>query len=206
MFANDSLAKAVAQKFVAFDWRNALAILKGVHEQEWREIETVLTDFELRWSSLSMKGKGNKSEMASILDGGLFRWGWLEKKFNTKIVVDGAERETPTHEVDCFKGRVALEVEWNNKDPFFDRDLNNFRLLYDLGVIDVGVIITRTTELQIWLNSNYQVFGKQPGTYGSSTTHADKLYPRIRGGGAGGCPVLVLAIRQEAYVDDRPVN
>jgi len=33
--------------------------------------------------------------------------------------------------VDCFKNRVAIEVEWNNKDPFYDRDLNNFRLLYD---------------------------------------------------------------------------
>jgi hypothetical protein len=36
---------------------------------------------------------------------------------------------------------VALEVEWNNKDPFYDRDLNNFRLLFDLQVIDVGVIM-----------------------------------------------------------------
>jgi len=39
--------------------------------------------------------------------------------------------ETPTHKVDCFKNRVALEIEWNNKDPFFDRDRNNFRLLFD---------------------------------------------------------------------------
>ena len=55
---------------------------------------------------------------------------------------------TPTHKVDCYKNRVALEVEWNNKDPFFDRDLNNFRLLFDLRAIDAGVIITRCTELQ----------------------------------------------------------
>jgi Restriction endonuclease BglII len=32
------------------------------------------------------------------------------------------------------RGRVGLEIEWNNKDPFFDRDLNNFRLLFELRV------------------------------------------------------------------------
>jgi hypothetical protein len=63
--------------------------------------------------------------------------------FKTRIRVDDDERDSPTHKVDCFKGRVGLEVEWNNKDPFFDRDLNNFRLLFELRVIDVGVIITR---------------------------------------------------------------
>ena len=40
-----------------------------------------------------------------------------------RIVVDDTEYVAPTHLVDCFKGRVALELEWNNKDPFFDRDL-----------------------------------------------------------------------------------
>jgi len=33
--------------------------------------------------------------------------------------------DSPTHKVDCYKNRIALELEWNNKDPFFDRDLNN---------------------------------------------------------------------------------
>ena len=43
--------------------------------------------------------------------------------------------ESPTHRIDCFKNHVALEIEWNNKDPFYDRDLNNFRLLFDLRAI-----------------------------------------------------------------------
>lgn len=49
--------------------------------------------------------------------------------------VDHAEMESPTHKIDCYKNRVALEIEWNNKDPFFDRDLNNFRLLFDSRAI-----------------------------------------------------------------------
>ncbi len=60
-----------------------------------------------------------------------------------------------THKVDCFKGRVALEVKWNNKDPFFDRDLEQFRLLFELRAIDVGVIVTWASELQ-------QIFNRPP--------------------------------------------
>jgi hypothetical protein len=87
-----------------------------------------------------------------------------------------------------------LEIEWNNKDPFFDRDLNNFRLLFDLRAISVGVIITRSDELQY-------IFNKlDKGTsYGASTTHISKLIPRIEGGGGAGCPLLVFGITKNQY-------
>jgi N6-adenosine-specific RNA methylase IME4 len=58
-------------------------------------------------------------------------------------MVDQSTTHSPTHKVDEYKNQVAVEVEWNNKDPFYDRDLNNFRLLFDLRVISVGIIITR---------------------------------------------------------------
>jgi hypothetical protein len=113
--------------------------------------------------------------------------------------VDKTEYHTPTHKVDCYKNRVALEVEWNNKDPFFDRDLNNFRLLFELRAIDVGVIITRSTELQGIFNE----LGRGP-SYGNSTTHMSKLIPRLEGGGGGGCPIVTFGIRPEAYINDGP--
>jgi hypothetical protein len=127
--------------------------------------------------------------------------GWIEKQFDTRIVVDNVEYHTPTHKVDCYKNRVALEVEWNNKDPFYDRDLNNFRLLFDLRAIDLGVIVTRCTPLQAIFNA----LGKG-ASYGNSTTHLDKLIPRLSGGGGGGCPVVVFGIKSEAYVDDGPTQ
>lgn len=119
--------------------------------------------------------------------------------FQTAITIDGVTRESPTHKVDCFKGRVALELEWNNKDPFFDRDLNNFRLLFDLGAIDVGIIVTRSSDLQ----KIFKDLGKG-SSYGNSTTHHEKLWPRLDGGGGGGCPVLTFAITPALYVDDGP--
>jgi hypothetical protein len=201
-----SVSEEIDRKFACSEWRNGFAILKGVHATEWDEIRLVLANFNLLHSQIAAKDRGNKSEMAGTLDGQLYARGWVETSFDTKISVDGVVRPTPTHSVDCFKNRVALEVEWNNKDPFYDRDLNNFRLLYDLNVIDVGVIITRTTALQSWLHRNHKIFGKQPGTYGASTTHDEKLFPRISGGGAGGCPLVVFAIKPEAYVDDQNVK
>jgi hypothetical protein len=111
--------------------------------------------------------------------------------------LDEKRVESPTHKIDCFKGTVALEIEWNNKDPFYDRDLNNFRLLFELRAIEVGVIVTRGSELQAIFNK----LGKG-SSYGNSTTHLDKLLPRLDGGGGGGCPVLVFAISDRLYVED----
>jgi hypothetical protein len=133
-----------------------------------------------------------------MLDSKFYAMGWVEKAFSTSISVDEVVSHVPTHSIDCFKNGVGLEVEWNNKDPFYDRDLNNFRLLYDLRALSVGVIITRADHLQDIFNA----LGKGP-SYGASTTHMSKLLPRIRGGGAGGCPVLVFGITKECYRDDR---
>jgi len=104
--------------------------------------------------------------------------------------------DSPTHKVDCYKNRVALEIEWNNKDPFFDRDLNNFRLLFDLRAICAGIIITRCDELQDIFDSL-----ERGSSYGSSTTHMSKLLPRIEGGGGAGCPLLVLD-KKSLYLED----
>ncbi len=180
------------------EWRNAAGVLETACPAEWGEIIAVLRDFRLYRSEVKKAG-GNRSPISDRLDYGFYIRDWLEKHFETAIVLDNTRVESPTHKIDCFKGRVALEIEWNNKDPFYDRDLNNFRLLFELRAIDVGVIVTRATELQ----SIFNKLGKGK-SYGNSTTHLDKLLPRLDGGGGGGCPVLVFAIRDKLYVEDRP--
>ena len=156
----------------------------------------MLRNFRLLKSEVMTAG-GAKSPISSRIDSQFYDMGWKEKKFDTKISVDDVEYASPTHSVDCFKGRVGVEVEWNNKDPFYDRDLNNFRLLFDLRVMDVGIIITRATELQT-------IFKRldKGASYGASTTHHEKLWPRLDGGGGGGCPVLTFAITPALYVED----
>ena len=190
------LPKFVLKHYEVHEWKHACAILKQDFPDEFDDVIQVLTDFRFRKSWITVGG-GRKSKISEAIDSALYARGWIEKEFDTEIVVDGRKTESPTHSVDCFKNRIALEIEWNNKDPFFDRDLNNFRLLFDLRVVSVGVLITRCDDLQ----EIFETIGRG-SSYGASTTHMSKLLPRIAGGGGGGCPLLVLGIKKSLYVED----
>ena len=168
------------EHYEVHEWKHASAILAQGFSAEWSEIIEVLSGFRLKKSQIAKGGK-NKSDVSKAIDTEFYRRGWEEKQFETSIVVDGYTSDSPTHKVDCFKNRVALEIEWNNKDPFYDRDLNNFRLLFDLRVASVGVIVTRCDELQ----DIFDDLGRG-SSFGNSTTHMSKLLPRINGGSGGG--------------------
>lgn len=178
------------------EWKHASAILKTDFESEWNDLTTLLTEFRLHKSWIAVGG-GRKSKVSGFIDQYLYQRGWSEKSFNTQVVVDDNTMNTPTHKIDCYKNRIALEIEWNNKDPFFDRDLNNFRLLFDLRAISIGIIITRCDALQEIFDS----LGRAQ-SFGASTTHMSKLLPRIEGGSGGGCPILVFGITKQLYVED----
>ncbi|HEL4242587.1 hypothetical protein I5U23_08445 [Stenotrophomonas maltophilia] len=191
-----NLSKFILDNYEVHEWRHASAVLANDFPNELADIHATLEGFRLHRSQILAPG-GRKSDIAGWLDGQLEQRGWREKKFSTQIRVDERTMDAPTHKVDCFKNGVALEIEWNNKDPFYDRDLNNFRLLFDLRAISVGVIITRCSELQNIFNT----LGKG-SSYGNSTTHMAKLLPRIEGGSGGGCPILVFGISERLYVED----
>ena len=186
----------VREHYEVHEWKHPCAILNEDFPDEWQDILSVLQAFRLRKSWIANPG-GRKSKISGFIDEYLYARGWMEKEFATEVVVDGFATDTPTHKVDCFRNRVALEIEWNNKDPFYDRDLNNFRLLFDLRAISVGVIITRCDELQDIFNE----VGRG-SSYGASTTHMSKLLPRIEGGGGGGCPILVFGISSKLYLEN----
>jgi hypothetical protein len=183
----------ILSNYEIHEWRHATAIFERDFPAEWADVIDVLSRFRLCETFITNPG-GGKSQVSGWIDSALYEKGWVEKEFDTSVIVDGHAIESPTHSVDCYKNRVALEIEWNNKDPFFDRDLNNFRLLFDLRVISVGVILTRCDALQDIFDS----LGKG-SKYGSSTTHMSKLLPKIEGGGGGGCPVLVFGIKEDLY-------
>ncbi|MGO9613531.1 MAG: BglII/BstYI family type II restriction endonuclease [Dissulfurispiraceae bacterium] len=189
----DLLPSVIREKYEVHEWKHACAVLMSDFPDEWKDIIDLLEHFRLCKSWIT-KGGGNKSQVSDNIDDFLVSRGWIEKSFATSVKVDEKVIDSPTHKVDCFKNQVALEIEWNNKDPFFDRDLNNFRLLFDLRAISVGVIITRCDHLQAIFNS----LGR--GTsYGNSTTHMSKLLPRIQGGSGAGCPILVFGISNKLY-------
>lgn len=91
---------------------------------------------------------------------------------------------------------VAVEMEWNNKDPFYDRDLINFQALHREGAIAIGVIVTRGPGLQALIGPTIR--SKDGGfKYGQSTTHWNKLTPKVNLGGGGECPLLLVGIEPD---------
>ncbi len=193
--STEQLPRFIRDHYEIHEWKHACAILAQDFPDEWNDICEVLTSFKFQRSWVEVGG-GRKSKVSAAIDAALYARGWHEKKFATEILVDGVASQSPTHSIDCFKNRVALEIEWNNKDPFYDRDLNNFRLLFELRAVSVGVIVTRCDSLQ----TIFDGLGRGK-SYGSSTTHMSRLLPRVRGGGGGGCPLLVLGISPKLYVD-----
>lgn len=192
----DALPSFVKNSYEVYEWKHASAVLATDFPVEWNDILSVLTGFRLLRSEIEAAG-GGLSRISQRLNTAFKSLGWRERGFHTKVVIDTVELETPTHKVDCFKNQIALEVEWNNKTEFYDRDLNNFRMLFDLRAVSVGVIITRCSHLE----RIFKQLGKW-SSYGTTSTHMDRLVPRLQGGSGGGCPVLAFGISERLYVDD----
>jgi hypothetical protein len=70
------------------------------------------------------------------------------------------------------------------------------RGLCDDGVIDAGVIVTRTLDLRD-LALQLDPASKKFDT--TTTTNLTKLEPRMTRGDAGGCPILAVAISRNTY-------
>ena len=115
--------------------------------------------------------------------------GWAEGKLKAKLIVDDTEITSDTHKIDYLKNKIAFDLEWNSKDQTFDRDLYAFRAFFDYHRISMGILVTRSQELNPYFRK-LGLFQK----YGASTTHMGKLLPRLNAGRSGGCPVLVLGI------------
>lgn len=131
---------------------HAEAILSHDMPDAVLEIEMILDRLSIPAREL-VRGGGGEGDMTQRLRRDLsMQFGWKKHNFTVTKFVDGVEKESISHEIDHVKsfdtGTFALEIEWNNKDPFYDRDLENFKRLHADGVISIGGIITRGTTLQ----------------------------------------------------------
>jgi hypothetical protein len=187
------IPSTIRDRYVIQERHHACAILKTDFPDEWNDIMAALHQLTLPKSDILAPG-GRKSPISVGLNGFFAGKGWRERSFDIRVTADGEETLAPTHHVDYFKNRVAIETEWNNKDPFYDRDLNTFRLLFELNVLSVGIIITRGDDLQ-------KIFDKlgKGKSYGASTTHMSKLIPKLNNRSAGGCPVLAFGMTGALY-------
>jgi hypothetical protein len=146
---------------------HAEAILKHDMREAAEELEAVLLEIRIPIEEL-VRGGGGEGELTQRLRRTLANeYGWKKHVFQIKKVVDEVEVESTSHEIDHVKalpsGKFALEIEWNNKDPFYDRDLENFKRLHADGAISVGSIVTRGSSLQDSLRDMIGEFARKRG-------------------------------------------
>lgn len=130
---------------------HAEAIISRDFPRAVEELERVLSDFAIPVTEL-IAGGGGEAKGTQRLRRALAKAGWKKHRFDVEKRIDGVPSQSRSHEVDHVRsfddgGRIALEIEWNNKDPFFDRDLEHFQRLHADGAISMGIIVTRGRSL-----------------------------------------------------------
>ena len=140
---------------------HAEAILKHDMKEVVVDLERVLLSVSIPIEEL-VRGGGGEGELTQRIRKALTDRKWEKHVFEIKKIVDGKERESLSHEIDHVRklpnGTIALEIEWNNEDLFFDGDLRTFKRLHADGAISIGAIITRGTTLQEGLRDLVESF------------------------------------------------
>ncbi|MBP6618170.1 MAG: restriction endonuclease [Burkholderiaceae bacterium] len=211
----------IRKRWAFLETSSAAAVLRSVCPAEWADITAVLEAFALDPAHWLKKG-GNRGDIAKVIDGLFAERGWRETRVD--LVTQGVllsrnlevmERLPPVEQegylVDNFKGRVALDVEWNAKDGNLDRDLSAYRAWHEAGVISAAVLITqdrgRLKELaeQLWADHQATLPADQRNAKlpidlnTSTTTNLEKAALRVRRGVMGTCPLLIVAATPETW-------
>jgi len=190
----------VRQSYECHDHQHAVAVLTLDFPELFIEICDVLLTFHILVDEIKAPG-GNESAIPKKVAELLRPKGWIERKLEAKQVVDDITISVDTHKVDFVKGEVAFDLEWNSKDQTFDRDLLAFKAFFEYKKIAVAVLLTRSTSLEKFFKELGKYQDERTSEtkaykdkFGASTTHIDKLLPRLVAGRSAGCPVLAIGI------------
>lgn len=211
----------ILSRYEVYSYRSAALILSEAHPTEFGEVLDALRAFTITKEIIAKSG-GNESDIPKIVSKALRPLGWHETTIQADLLIKLLWRESAIsakgktvskamsremikarfldgHKVDYVKGRVAFDLEWNSKDQTFDRDLYAFSAFSQCGVIDAGVLLTRSEDLNVVFKS-MGIMSK----YGASTTWMGKLLYRLNAGRNGSCPVLAFGIKRECILDWKP--
>lgn len=208
----------ILNKFEFYNYGHALEILYNAFPLEWHELQECLRRLKLTLNDIKTAG-GNESPIPKKFDDVLYPYGWREIRISGDLIVKKYPRQTAQrrgrfaddpyeietiegyidgHNIDFLKNKVAFDLEWNSKDQTFDRDLLAMRTYFDCGLIDVGVIVTRSENLNDIFKQEKDDKGQSlMKKYGASTTWMGKLTYRLDSRRNGGCPILAIGIGKE---------
>lgn len=149
-FMADPFGELQAKGFQIEFRSHAQAILSVDFPEAAAELASALTTATIPIEEI-IAGGGGEAKGTQRLRRALAALHWNKTKFVVEKRINGVPSEAQSHEVDHVRefdeGRIALEIEWNNKDPFYDRDLENYKRLHADGAISIGIIVTRGKSL-----------------------------------------------------------
>lgn len=139
------------KKFQIISIRHGLTILRHDIPEAYKDLFSVLESFSIKNNQI-IEGGGGLSTLTKDLRDKFYDKTWMKKNIEEEHIIDGVATKTESHEIDHFKEindiGIGLEIEWNNKPPFFDRDLANFTRFHRINKINLGIIITRGPNLE----------------------------------------------------------
>lgn len=222
-FVDQFLPQDILGQFSVTSYRNAALILSKKKPKQFDEILGALRKLRITRAMLQKAG-GNETEIPKLFSAELRPLGWEETVIEADLLVrlksrkkvslgsSGKSLKNPRsvlhtsesrrsgflagHKIDYVKEGVAFDLEWNSKDQTFDRDLYAFAAFAQCGIIDAGVLVTRTKELNA-IFKELSIMDK----YGASTTWMGKLLSRLEAGRNGACPVLAIGITPQCIAD-----
>ena len=163
-----SLAALTGAGFHLHATNHAVAILSRDFPGEFADLCTTLLAVRIKCTEM-LQGGGNEAPPTRRLRRSLTAAGWEKRNIVVRKTVDGVPLSSRSHEIDHVHdsqgGTLALEIEWNNKDPFFDRDLENFQRLHADGAISVGIVVTRGHSLQTAIRDTLIACAKANGLH-----------------------------------------
>ncbi len=172
-------------------------LLANAFPDHYASFVRALDNWKVAWGDIEAGG-GNKSPVSKHFDDAFEGEGWNETSLELETRLAGVTTIARTHKIDLFKSGprgelpgIGIELEWNNKDEFFDRDLINFEAIHRARGLAVGIIVTRGAMLQEELRD------KGLEKFGARSTHWEKLMPRLDLGRGGATPIIAIGLEPE---------
>lgn len=188
---------AIPEGYAVRNINYGMELLVHAFPEHYASLVRALNSWQVDWADIEASG-GNKSLVSRHFDEAFEGEGWEETGLELETRLAGITTIARTHKIDLFKpGRdgdlpgIGIELEWNNKDEFFDRDLINFEAIHRARGLAVGIVVTRGPRLQGELRA------RGLGKFGARSTHWEKLMPRLDLGRGGATPIIAIGLEPD---------
>ena len=169
---NDGFKKLEDFGFQIIDRNYGIDIARKLFSNEVEQLTRLLIETPLDFDKHLMQAGGNKSPYTGEIEQKFYEKGWQKdniivyRSTSFKNLDIKNEFETISHEIDhiIVNGNnkcIALEIEWNTHKVFMNRDTQFWQEGWNLGAIDLAILITFGEELQNNLKKNILKFFKE---------------------------------------------